>query len=140
MASERQITANRKNALKSTGPQSAGGKARAARNAFKHGLASSGARDADASQAGDRLTRALVAERDDRSAMAAIAASAAAAALMRARSVRTKASAELQNSFKKRYAEGSIVRALAELQRMDRYVRRAMSRKKRAFRELSGSF
>lgn len=40
MASEKQIQANRQNALKSTGPKSAEGKSRAARNALKHGLLS----------------------------------------------------------------------------------------------------
>jgi hypothetical protein len=38
MASERQIAANRLNALRSSGPRSAEGKARAASNALKHGL------------------------------------------------------------------------------------------------------
>ena len=38
MASERQITANRRNAAKSTGPRSAGGKQRSRGNAIRHGL------------------------------------------------------------------------------------------------------
>lgn len=38
MASERQIAANRLNALRSSGPRSAEGKARVASNALKHGL------------------------------------------------------------------------------------------------------
>ena len=38
MASERQIAANRRNARKSTGPQSAAGKQRVRQNAFRHGL------------------------------------------------------------------------------------------------------
>jgi hypothetical protein len=38
MATDKQIAANRLNALKSTGPRSAEGKARAARNAVRHGL------------------------------------------------------------------------------------------------------
>jgi hypothetical protein len=39
MANERQIAANRRKAKKSTGPQTDGGKKRAGRNAFRHGLA-----------------------------------------------------------------------------------------------------
>jgi hypothetical protein len=39
MANERQIAANRRNAKKSTGPQTDGGKKRAGRNASRHGLA-----------------------------------------------------------------------------------------------------
>jgi len=38
MASYRQIAANRRNARRSTGPRSRGGKQRAGRNAFRHGL------------------------------------------------------------------------------------------------------
>jgi hypothetical protein len=40
MATEKQIQANRQNALSSTGPKSPEGKSRAARNALKHGLLS----------------------------------------------------------------------------------------------------
>jgi len=39
MASERQLTANRRNAANSSGPRSAGGKKRASQNAYRHGLA-----------------------------------------------------------------------------------------------------
>src|SRR5690349_5405461 len=38
MTSLKQIEANRRNALKSTGPRSEEGKQRASRNAFRHGL------------------------------------------------------------------------------------------------------
>ena len=38
VASERQIAANRKNAIKSTGPKTRAGKRRAAGNAYRHGL------------------------------------------------------------------------------------------------------
>ena len=40
MATRKQIQANRKNARKSTGPKSAGGKALSSRNALKHGVLS----------------------------------------------------------------------------------------------------
>ena len=38
--SERQLAANRANALRSTGPQPPEGKAKSARNALKHGILS----------------------------------------------------------------------------------------------------
>ena len=38
MASEKQIAANRANALKSTGPKTAAGRSKSGRNAFRHGL------------------------------------------------------------------------------------------------------
>jgi hypothetical protein len=41
MASERQIAANRRNAKRSTGPQSSSGKRRSSQNAHRHGLAKS---------------------------------------------------------------------------------------------------
>ena len=39
MGTERQIAANRRNARNSTGPRSRGGKKRASRNSYRHGLA-----------------------------------------------------------------------------------------------------
>ena len=38
MASEKQISANRANAKKSTGPRTAAGRAKSSRNAYRHGL------------------------------------------------------------------------------------------------------
>jgi hypothetical protein len=41
MATERQITANRRNARRSTGPRSRAGRKRASRNSYRHGVATS---------------------------------------------------------------------------------------------------
>jgi len=57
MASVRQIAANRRNARKSTGPRSQSGRRRAARNSFKHGLASG--RPDDASNVEDFARRMI---------------------------------------------------------------------------------
>ena len=59
MASERQIAANRLNARKSTGPRSRAGKRRASRNAYRHGLASSGKPDAAIARKLDQLARQI---------------------------------------------------------------------------------
>ena len=47
MATERQITANRRNARRSTGPHSRAGKKRASRNSYRHGLSSGVATSAE---------------------------------------------------------------------------------------------
>lgn len=65
MTSERQIAANRRNARKSTGPTSQGGRDRAARNSFKHGLATSIADDARYLVALDKLALKIVGHTDD---------------------------------------------------------------------------
>jgi hypothetical protein len=58
MATERQIAANRRNALHSKGPRSIGGKKRASRNSTRHGFASMPTRpDAKLIRAGQSLAR-----------------------------------------------------------------------------------
>ena len=59
MASERQIAANRANALKSTGPRTAAGRATSSRNAYRHGLSVPMAPD---SKLVESLARAIAAE------------------------------------------------------------------------------
>jgi hypothetical protein len=60
MTSERQIAANRKNAARSTGPTTAAGKARASRNAWRHGLSRPAAPSLDALGDIEVLTRELL--------------------------------------------------------------------------------
>jgi hypothetical protein len=59
MASPAKIAANRRNARRSTGPRSAAGKARARRNAFRHGLATPASLDHVAMDRIDDLVVAL---------------------------------------------------------------------------------
>lgn len=60
MTSERQRAANRANAKLSTGPRSPSGKARASRNARRHGLAAQVALDADRLARAEQLARAIM--------------------------------------------------------------------------------
>ena len=64
MASERQITANRRNARKSTGPRSGAGRKRASRNAYRHGLTCITSTAAFAKQL-DKLARKIAGNTDD---------------------------------------------------------------------------
>jgi hypothetical protein len=64
MASERQIAANRRNGIKSTGPRSSVGKKRVSRNALRHGFSSRSGR-ADTSEAVESLVRKICGEKTD---------------------------------------------------------------------------
>lgn len=87
MASERQIAANRRNALKSTGPRSRAGKAKVAANALRHGLAAR--RFVTAHEAAAQaLARSFCAEDPDLDAAAALALARAFIALQRIRQAR----------------------------------------------------
>src|SRR5215813_3920351 len=65
MASERQIAANRRNARKSTGPRSGGGKKRASRNAYRHGLTLNITSTAAFAKQLDKLARKIAGNTDD---------------------------------------------------------------------------
>jgi len=62
MTSARQIAANRRNALKSTGPRTRVGKSRAARNAFRHGLSLPVHADASSAAEVETLAQAIAGE------------------------------------------------------------------------------
>ena len=59
MATERQITANRRNARRSTGPRSRAGKKRASRNSYRHGLSSGIATSAEFAKHVESLARKI---------------------------------------------------------------------------------
>ena len=65
MASERQIAANRRNARKSIGPRSGGGKKRASRNAYRHGLTVSITSTAAFAKQLDKLARKIAGGTED---------------------------------------------------------------------------
>src|ERR1017187_4621649 len=61
MATERQIAANRANALRSTGPKTLAGRSKSSRNAYRHGLSLGLAPDSSMIDKVDDIARALVA-------------------------------------------------------------------------------
>jgi hypothetical protein len=65
MASERQIAANRRNARKSTGPRSSGGRKRASRNAYRHGLTLSISSTAAFAKQLDKLVHKIAGDIED---------------------------------------------------------------------------
>jgi hypothetical protein len=61
MATERQIAANRRNALRSTGPRSPGGKRQSRHNAYRHGLSLSIISNADFAKRLEKLALKIAA-------------------------------------------------------------------------------
>ena len=89
MTTPRQITANRGNAGRSTGPRSMAGKSRSGRNAAKHGLSLSVLQDPILAPEVARLAAAITGGRDELLELA-IPIAEAEVVLLRARRVRTE--------------------------------------------------
>jgi hypothetical protein len=126
MASEKQIAANRANAMRSTGPKTAAGRLRSSRNAFRHGLSSPARSDLEISVKLDAIAHALAGKdaAGDRLISAADF-TRAQFELLRIRSTRAEllATVDLTNHN------------LRELQRVvavDRYERYALTKRRRA--------
>jgi hypothetical protein len=150
MASERQISANRRNAQKSAGPRTEAGKRRASRNAHWHGLASQSVLSVDFRQQIEELTRTLSGDSD--SALTREWARTAAEStldLARVQHVklallnRITAAQDQQNSSSRRLksqgseqSEENILLVLSELQALERYEQRFSSRRNRAIRKI----
>lgn len=131
MTSTRQIDANRNNAKRSTGPKTEAGKARASRNALRHGLSRLAISDGPELAV---LAGALVTGLDDTASSLEVRDIARAKlALAQIRAARSGLLTEL--------LEGQIAAQLKRLAGMERYERAAMARQKRALRALRlGSF
>jgi hypothetical protein len=154
MTTERQKEANRRNAARSTGPRSAGGKARTSKNALKHGLAVSVARDPAKTQEIARLAAAILvagANLDFAQDESARIAAEANLELGRVREFRAKSNAATPLSATRR-ADGDpgaiakrnrgnsldVAKQFVEKQgKVERYERRAFSRRNRALRKLT---
>jgi hypothetical protein len=127
MTSARKRYANAQNARRCTGPKSAAGKARSARNGFSHGLNLPVLADPALAGEAAALARRIVIsidgnDRDPRRLELASRIADAQVDLLRARRVRL---ALFERAF-------SDPKALATLLRMDRYERRIWSRRQRA--------
>lgn len=127
MVSERKLSANRKNSKNSSGPRSEIGKKRASRNAFKHGLATR----VDETRGDDveRFCRALTNE-----PLALPYAREAAEATLEIVRIRRARVAILNQLQFDRSAQNLSV--LVSAWRIDRYEKRALSRRKRAINNM----
>jgi hypothetical protein len=146
MASDRQIAANRRNAANSRGPRTRAGKERSRQNAYRHGLAARLIAPADAAKQRAELARAI-ADGSDSVLVIDRARSAAEATLDLARAQRAKVAplrilagqdapikpaARIPGARPQMSEPMTVADALAELAAIDRYERRALSRRTRA--------
>jgi len=131
--------ANRRNARRSTGPRTREGMARVARNALRHGLAVPVAALPEYDDALKQLTTLIVGE--DADAARLEAARRVAEATVDLRRIHTAKLALMESLAA--HEEGAEIEAatqpaelIAQLMRLDRYERRALSRRKSAVRYL----
>jgi hypothetical protein len=135
MPSDRQIAANRNNAKKSTGPRSEAGREASRRNARRHGLAIAIGADPAFHDDVEKLAKALslssgMQNVDERAREAA----GAELDLLRIRKIRASLFETL--SLATDAALGSVAELNDKLAKLERYERRAFSRRKRALREM----
>jgi hypothetical protein len=134
MTTSKQIEANRRNALRSTGPRSQQGKARVAKNALRHGLSVPLAAFPEPDEAVKRLT-GIIARNDDNAASLDAASRIAEATLdlQRVRAAKQPLMEKLTAAVDGE-SGGVLMATLNALKRLDRYERRALSRRKAAVR------
>jgi hypothetical protein len=131
MATEKQVAANRRNALKSTGPRSLAGKIKSRANALRHGLASKTLFDPSKRQKIDALTQIFARQTD---AVAARAIAEAQVELHYVERYRAQLLAEIpppdEAGLRERGEE--ITKILCNVPRLLRYERNAASNRNRA--------
>jgi hypothetical protein len=130
VTSLRKIYSNRRNAKRSTGPKTVAGKARSARNGRRHGLSRPSWIDLAALRRIEAVTRVILGERTDAEhCFLAMRAALAQVEIERARQARAEI---LERAFAAPDPAGPIRRAAS----LDRYERRARSRRKFAIRAI----
>src|SRR4051794_32005514 len=133
MATERQIAANRKNALRSTGPKSLAGKIRSSGNAYRHGLSSPLQFDPSLSERAEAIACVVAGNKAGERELAA-AMDFAWAQLQHNRIAATQR--ELMMSLR---SAGCKPRLLRRLLALDRYGRYAQTTRRRALVHLANS-
>src|SRR5215469_16284655 len=150
MASDRKIAANRCNSRRSCGPRTVAGKLTVSRNALRHGLAAATLRDSGIAAEVDRLATAIGSENADAAQREqALIIAESELTLLRVRAVKTSifeqmlvatGAADTQEPSEQligRERVGVIARSHVEqLRRLERYERRAFSRRQSAIRRL----
>jgi hypothetical protein len=138
MTSERQIAANRRNATRSTGPITVEGKARSSRNASRHGLSRpASCTPAIALEIGEFALQLVGEEASPTQGDLAHAAAAAHLELMRIRHERQRLVEVLISTARASGRQRANVVSPDAIGRLDRYERRAESRRKKWLRGLS---
>jgi len=126
MASEKQIAANRANAMRSTGPKTAAGKLKSSRNAYRHGLSGGVPLDSAVSAKVEAIARELASEQASEDRLTSAASFVRAQLeLVRIRSIRTARLAKIDPN------ENNL-QELERLVALDRYERYALTRRRRA--------
>jgi hypothetical protein len=148
MTSESKIAANRRNSRRSSGPRSAAGKLTVSRNALRHGLAAVTLRDSGIAAEVDRLATAIGGEDADAGQREqALIIAESELTLLRMRAVRTNILEQMLATYTEEGGSRGdqpngllpdvIGRShLEQLRRLERYERRAFSRRQTAIRIL----
>jgi hypothetical protein len=139
MATDRQIAANRRNGSLGRGPKTSAGKARSSRNALKHGLSIPVNRDKTLPSQIAVLARILAQSAAGNVFGPARAAAEAEFELVRARAAMEEVLTRAGNTAEWNGGPGqgtALINVLPKLQRLERYERRAFSKRKRALRDL----